>query len=65
MRNSKRIEDFLVDVYLLWNLYPDLRFGQLVDNLIPYNDGIPQYRLRLIEDDDMLALIHEKMGIRQ
>lgn len=63
MRDPKRIEDFLVDLYLLWSLYPDLRFGQLVDNLIPQYDGIKGCDLRMVEDDIMLSFIHKQLGI--
>lgn len=44
MRNPNRIPVMLAKLEYIWKMYPDLRFGQLVDNLIH-----PNY-LRLQED---------------
>ena len=37
MRNPARIAPLMEKFTTLWQLYPDLRFGQLVENLIHCN----------------------------
>ena len=37
MRNPTRINPLMGKFTTLWKLYPDLRFGQLVENLIRCN----------------------------
>lgn len=39
----------------LWNLYPELRLGQLLDNLAVLNDKDLFY----LEDDELLVLIED------
>lgn len=36
MRDKKRIEPFLIELQYLWELNPDLRFGQLIYLLAEY-----------------------------
>lgn len=52
MRDPDRIDEFLTAVANLWRRYPDLRFGQLVANVLP---GDPFY----LEGDDALRLFQE------
>mgnify|MGYP006969643072 CR=1 FL=1 len=48
-REISRIEPMLDEFRKLWEKYPDLRFGQLVCNIVPKN------QLFYVEDDIMLA----------
>ena len=47
MRDPNRIDEILNTVKIVWNQYPDMRFGQLVVNVL----GIDPF---YIEDDVIL-----------
>jgi len=57
MRNPERIEKILNILKRVWTTYPDLRFGQLVENI--FGEVIELY---WIEDDEfeLLLLEYEK-----
>lgn len=55
MRDPKRMRKILGEIYRIWKKYPDMRFGQLVDNLFVYyimsiGESIPKDYF-YIEDD--------------
>ncbi len=54
MRDKSRIKPFLAEVTNIWEKYPDLRFGQLVMDVIPNSN-----RLWNIEEDSMLEAFHK------
>lgn len=54
MRDKSRIKPFLQEVSNIWEKYPDLRFGQLVMDVMQ-NSNL----LWTIEDDEMLEAFHE------
>lgn len=41
MRNPNRIYPLCNRLASLWTLYPDLRFGQLIQLLVEYDDSDP------------------------
>ena len=49
MRNPERIRPFLDKIAEAWERYPDLRFGQLVMDIVPNSD-----RLWNCEEDEFL-----------
>ncbi len=51
MRDPERIDDVVNDVRILWNLYPDLRLGQIIDTISRMSNNMTFY----IEDD----ILHE------
>ena len=52
-REISRIEPMLDEFRKLWEKYPDLRFGQLVCNIVPENQWF------YVEDDIMLERIQD------
>jgi hypothetical protein len=54
-RDPKRIDEILNRLKRLWLCYPDLRFGQLVSNII---SGKPQPQF-YIEDDEFVTAIED------
>lgn len=52
-REISRIEPMLDEFRKLWEKYPDLRFGQLVCNIVPEN------QLFYVQDDIMLERIQD------
>ena len=52
-REISRIEPMLDEFRKLWEKYPDLRFGQLVCNIVPEN------QLFYVEDDIMIERIQD------
>ena len=55
-RNRKRIAPFLEELGLLWEKYPDLRFGQIVTYI--KNDDTKRFYM---EDEELLERIHSFM----
>lgn len=55
-RNRKRIAPFLEELGLLWEKYPDLRFGQIVAYI--ENDDTKRFYM---EDEELLERIHSLM----
>ena len=53
VRDVKRIEPMLQEIRQLWEKNPDLRFGQLICNVVP------EEKLFYIEDDKMLEELHK------
>jgi len=49
MRNPERIDPFLQKLNQLWKSYPDLRFGQLIENVLDHAVGTSS--LFFIEDE--------------
>jgi hypothetical protein len=49
MRDPKRIFDILKSMELLWRLFPDWRFGQLLENVIGTRSSTGQ--IWFLEDD--------------
>lgn len=56
MRDPNRIDGFLNRIKKIWKENPDLRFGQLINNVI--TDPAAYY----IEDDDMIKLLEGFYG---
>lgn len=58
LRDIRRIEPLIEEFKVLWEKHPDLRFGQLVCNIMPED------KLYYVEDDIMLDKI-KKWGIER
>lgn len=61
MRNEARIDEILGLISNIWHAYPDLRFGQLVENFAIKD----KYSMFYQEDDTTKALLEhyaEKYG---
>ena len=54
MRDPNRIDDILKELGKVWKEYPDLRFGQLIGNVIANPN-----RLYFIEDKELTEAIKE------
>lgn len=54
MRDPRRIRPFLDKIAKYWETYPDLRFGQLIDNALY---GTDKKDIFSIEDDDMEKIL--------
>ncbi len=54
MRDPKRIRKFCNQLAAVWEEMPDLRFGQLMEDIWLQMDRTPAY---YAEDDEMLAAI--------
>ena len=55
MRNPNRINEILNTFKQIWEQYPDMRFGQLVVNLL----GIDPFHM---EDDVILKIFKESLN---
>lgn len=58
MRDIKRIEPFLKDIEKVWKKYPDLRFMQMINNVMA------SYRsdLFFIEEEDFIKMLKGYYG---
>ena len=57
MRNPKRINEFCNRLKAAWSAMPDMRFGQLIENV---NDFIASgFGIFYIEDDKLIERIEE------
>jgi hypothetical protein len=61
MRDRNRIEFFLIDIGDEWKKFPDLRFGQLMENLSNYNRSKYGRDLFYLEEKEFLSLYKEYM----
>ena len=58
MRDPKRIPEILARLQLLWERYPDMRLGQLLENVYPNRPGMPPEYSRTAyykEDEDFIT----------
>jgi len=55
MRDPKRIPEVLDEIKKAWERYPDLRLGQLIENIV----GRSPYPLFYIEDEDLVKRIRK------
>jgi hypothetical protein len=58
MRDPKRIPVMLEKIRVLWEKYPDLRLGQLIEN-VRGQSGLGEVDLFYIEDDRMEQALDE------
>lgn len=56
MRDPNRIYEFIKVLTEAWSNNPDLRFGQIIENIKRYSN---KSDLFYIEDEDMLQIIKE------
>lgn len=56
MRDTARIERIMNALAEYWRLHPDLRFGQLMENIKTFSGYEDMY---YVEDDELEALIHD------
>lgn len=56
MRDMARIERIMNALAEYWRLHPDLRFGQLMENIKTFSGYEDMY---YVEDDEFEALIHD------
>lgn len=61
-RDINRIYPFCNRLAALWSQYPDLRFGQLMHNVVVYAKANYDKDIFYIEEDELLQLIKEYMG---
>jgi len=58
MRDIKRIEPFLKDIEKVWKKYPDLRFMQMINNVMAnYKSD-----LFFIEEEDFIKMLKGYYG---
>ena len=62
MRDPKRIPKMMAILQEGWNIVPDWRFGQLIENFKRY---IGRDDLFHIEDDEMIKLMRKYFGLDQ
>ena len=55
MRDINRIKPFLERFEEIWKKYPDLRFGQLINNIFGDLASVLYY----LEDDEIIEIIEE------
>ena len=55
MRDVNRIKPFLERIEEIWKKYPDLRFGQLINNVF----GEQQVLFYYLEDFEIIEIIEE------
>lgn len=55
MRDINRIKPFLEKIEEIWKKYPDLRFGQLVNNVFGEQPALFYY----LEDFEIIEIIEE------
>jgi hypothetical protein len=55
MRNINRIKPFLERIEEVWKKYPDLRFGQLINNIFEHQPTLFYY----LEDFEIIEIIEE------
>jgi uncharacterized protein YihD (DUF1040 family) len=53
-RDPKRIEDVLNRIRRIWHIYPDLRLGQLLMNVVG-----PDQDLFYVEDEALVAMTED------
>jgi len=61
MRDTNRIWPFCNELATLWSKHPDLRFGQIVVNLIRQAQAEGIRDIFFLEDDEMLDLIRRHL----
>ena len=60
MRNRNRIKPFLIEVLKQWEKVPDMRFGQLMENLSSFAKvKYGAEDLFYIEDNELLNMLKE------
>ena len=60
MRDINRIDKFLEDFGKIWKTSPDLRFGQLVNNI----QNFAQNDMFYVEEDDYLKWMKNCLGVK-
>ena len=61
MRDEKRIYPFCSELAELWSQYPDLRFGQIMYNVmkyIQYEYGVDPFYM---EDDEFMDILRNQL----
>lgn len=58
MRDPKRIPKILQRLRKVWEAYPDLRLGQLIENVFP-NTSMIQRSSYYKEDEDFMKILEE------
>lgn len=61
MRDENRIKPFLKEVEKIWKKAPDLRFGQMMENLRSSRKRRTGNDLYYYEDDDFLKILRQWM----
>jgi len=57
MRDLNRIKPIIDTVTQVWNKHPDLRLGQMLENLTGYDED-----LYYVEDDELLKRLNNLKG---
>ena len=57
MRDEKRIEPFCEELAQLWSDNFDLRFGQIMSNVMNYVDEVLDKDIFYMEEDELMAII--------
>lgn len=63
MRDIKRIRKFCNRLADLWEMTPDLRFGQLISNALGYVQSETKRDIFFIEEDEMLKTLEKYFGV--
>ena len=61
MRNPKRIKPFCDELAELWSNWPDLRFGQIMYNILKYIEFEHRKDGFYIEDDELIKIFREQL----
>lgn len=56
MRNPERIDMYMELTRRIWKEFPDLRFGQLLANMLGYVQQEAQKDIFFIEDEEFFAI---------
>lgn len=59
MRDPNRIDDFCNELAKMWHVVPDLRFGQMMCNIIDCYNASKQKDVFFAEDDELLKFIKD------
>ncbi len=68
MRNPDRIPKILKRLEEVWLKNPDLRFGQLIENVFPNRPGFDKKYSRsayFIEDENFVKVLEEYYGVKK
>lgn len=58
LRDPKRIPNIIMRLLKIWQKYPDMRLGQLIENVFP-NTEMTRVTAYFLEDDDFIKVLEE------
>lgn len=61
MRDINRIKPFCDELAELWSKHPDLRFGQIMNNIARYMQMEHRRDMFFMEEDELMKVIREQL----